>query len=163
MDHSFSQATVETLSETLVNLLNMREPSDYMATDAPVTLDSLKKIVTSKNVGLWVLSTTSTPIGYCLTHRKSSPEFAHRVHIQAMGIASTYRGKGFGKALLNEVLTILATDPTFTLCTLEVVAENKPAVGLYVKQGFQIFGTLPGGFVKDNNAYDVLSMVRRLR
>ena len=58
-------------------------------------------------------------------------------------IFEEYRGQGYGKALLLQVISDLISCNPLPL-RLQVSGENIPAVSLYKKTGFQIAETLSG-------------------
>ena len=53
-----------------------------------------------------------------------------------------YRMRGIGKALINELIPILAARNVLRLA-LEVRVSNETAIGLYKKLGFEIVGRRP--------------------
>ncbi len=60
-------------------------------------------------------------------------------HITLLGIHPHYRGQKLGQLLLYTLLQD-AVDRRLKLATLEVSANNKPAIALYQKFGFEIAG-----------------------
>ncbi len=83
----------------------------------------------------WVLrdKRTDTLAGMVLCSRVA-PEVAH---ITQICVAEPYRGRGFGRMLLERCMANLAATG-FTAITLTVTASNEPAVKLYNDLGFFI-------------------------
>lgn len=80
----------------------------------------------------FVLMANSKMIGYCCVARNSVMSFA---------ILSEYRGKGFGKLLINTALAYLKSKK-WTYVTLHVRVDNEVAQKLYLSVGFQIVETV---------------------
>ncbi len=54
-----------------------------------------------------------------------------------MSVAEEYRGRGVGTALMRSVLDYAAKSPILEKVCLSVFAQNHPAIGLYLKVGFE--------------------------
>lgn len=80
-------------------------------------------------------------IGNCSFTGTNLRRYKHRVN---MGIAlyKKYTGMGFGKIMIEKLCSI-AKEKGFEQIELEVVSDNKNAISLYKKMGFEIFGTFP--------------------
>ena len=85
-----------------------------------------------------------------LTRRYSNPYgsvnisvFGSYYYLYGLEIKESYRGKGYGNQLLNQVILDLASHNPLPL-RLQVSGENVPAISLYKKTGFQITETLFG-------------------
>ncbi|WP_027409396.1 GNAT family N-acetyltransferase [Anoxybacteroides tepidamans] len=57
------------------------------------------------------------------------------------GVASAYRGKGIGKALMETTLAIYQEEGV-ELATLEAISDNQKAISLYEKMGYEIVDDL---------------------
>lgn len=68
--------------------------------------------------------------------------FDDEAHITNIAVKSTERGKGYGKFLLNELLT-LARRLGASNITLEVKITNVKAINLYTSFGFKAEGIRP--------------------
>ncbi|WP_163716354.1 ribosomal protein S18-alanine N-acetyltransferase [Mangrovibacterium lignilyticum] len=68
---------------------------------------------------------------------KKQNSFGMRLY--SLAVSPKFRGAGLGQLLLNEALKRAASS-NFKYLTLEVSEENKPAVNLYLRQGFEVFG-----------------------
>ena len=80
----------------------------------------------------WLLA---CPEGYCGTVQ-GVLEAGATGAIQNLGVAPPHRGKGLGIALLHLALRGFARVGA-KRCALEVTAGNRPAVGLYLREGFR--------------------------
>ena len=61
-------------------------------------------------------------------------------------VASTARGRGIGTALVEDTLA-RARAEGYAGMQFNAVTETNPAVALYQRFGFEIIGTVPGGFM----------------
>ena len=73
----------------------------------------------------------------------------------AIALYKEYCGLGIGKAMLEIILDI-AEKMGYEQAELEVIANNKPAIALYEKLGFKMYGT----FQTQNGAVDKKSRKR---
>jgi ribosomal-protein-alanine N-acetyltransferase len=64
------------------------------------------------------------------------------MHIGNLAVAQSFRRKGVGSKLLDELLR-LAKQKSIKLVTLEVRASNRPAIHLYEKFGFAAIAIKP--------------------
>lgn len=80
----------------------------------------------------FVLLANSIVIGYCCVAKKSIMSFA---------ILSEYRGKGFGKLLINKSLDY-AKSQKWDFINLHVRVDNTIAQNLYKSVGFEIVKTV---------------------
>tara|TARA_R110000868_G_scaffold46376_8_gene153247 strand:- start:16225 stop:16743 length:519 start_codon:yes stop_codon:yes gene_type:complete len=79
-----------------------------------------------------------------------------------LGVDSRYRRHGLGSALIRHSL-FWAQEVGLHRVQLAVVAENKAAIAVYEKHGFEIEGTLRKGFRLAGQLHDVHVMARLLR
>jgi ribosomal-protein-alanine N-acetyltransferase len=80
--------------------------------------------------------------------------FAHildEAHIMNIAVERTCRGHGIGKALLQELIG-RAKDAGARAMTLEVRAQNFPAISLYEKAGFVYAGSRKDYYAKGEDA-----------
>ena len=101
-------------------------------------------------------------VGNCSFTGIPLSRYQHRV---TMGIAlyQKYTGMGIGTAMI-ETLCKIAKEKGFEQMELEVVADNKNAIALYKKMGFEIFGTFPNhNKYKDGSYADSYFMVKQLK
>jgi len=84
---------------------------------------------------------------------------AGEAHITSVTIACDYRGRGFGRGLVEYLLRI-AGDLGLTEATLEVRESNLRAYNLYKNMGFEVIGRRKGYYRKTNE--DALVMARAI-
>jgi RimJ/RimL family protein N-acetyltransferase len=76
-----------------------------------------------------------TLVGICNFRNGDRERVAHRGSL-GLSVASSWRGRGIGRALMEALLDWAAAHPTIEKVSLAVVEENAPAVSLYRKLGF---------------------------
>lgn len=87
------------------------------------------------------------------------------LHRATFGIAilKSEWGQGLGKKILSELIAF-AKQAGYELLELEVAAANAPAVSLYKKLGFEVYGERPRSLkLKGGDYYDELLMVLDLK
>lgn len=77
--------------------------------------------------------------------------YMHRCDI-AIALYKEYCGLGIGKAMLEAILDI-AKKAGYEQAELEVIADNKPAIALYEKLGFKIYGSFPDNMKYADGSY----------
>ena len=77
--------------------------------------------------------------------------------ITNVAVVQAARRKGIGRALLDELIGLLAARDIYRI-VLEVRVSNEPAIGLYRQRGFQIVGSRKNFYEKP--AEDAYVMVR---
>lgn len=78
-------------------------------------------------------------------------------------VASVHRGKGIGRALVEESLAAARRAGFKVMQFNAVIATNAPALHLYRSLGFRDLGIIPGGFRLDSGDYlDICPMCRAL-
>ncbi|HWM87904.1 MAG TPA: GNAT family N-acetyltransferase [Kofleriaceae bacterium] len=85
-----------------------------------------------------VICVDGEPAGLCLLAQRG-----RRVRVAAMGVASSRRGLGLGRALIDEAIDIARAAGADRLL-LEVIASNPAALGLYRSAGFRQIRRLLG-------------------
>lgn len=78
-----------------------------------------------------------------------------------MSVLYDYRGLGIGTALLEELLRWAEASPLIEKVSLEVFSENKAAVALYEKAGFQREGRQLEAVKLGDGTYDDLLIMSR--
>ena len=80
----------------------------------------------------------------------------------AIALYKEYCGCGIGKAMLQIVLDV-AKSVGYEQAELEVMAENKDAIAMYEKLGFEKFGTFPDNMKYADGSYiDAYWMMKKL-
>ena len=87
--------------------------------------------------------------------------YCHRCDV-AIALYKEYCGCGIGKAMLQTVLDV-AKSIDYEQAELEVMAENKDAIAMYEKLGFEKFGTFPDNMKYADGSYmDAYWMMKKL-
>ncbi len=80
----------------------------------------------------------------------------------AIALYQKYTGMGIRTVMANKLIEI-ARAKGYEQMELEVIADNKKAISLYKKLGFEICGTLPNNMkYKDGSYADAYWMVKQL-
>lgn len=95
-------------------------------------------------------------VGWCDVVRMSRPVQAH-AGILGMGLLPDYRGKGYGRALIERTLKA-AWDCGLIRVELDVYADNEPAIALYESVGFEREGLLRKSVLIDGDYKDSVAM-----
>ena len=79
---------------------------------------------------------------------------SHTMHRAALGMSvrKDYWRLGIGSAMMERLIAH-ARKSGFEQIELEVVSTNRRAIGLYVKYGFQVYGTRPHGIKYPDGSY----------
>jgi len=81
-----------------------------------------------------------------------------------MSVLSSWRNKGIGNILLSGLIEWVKNHPTIEVISLGVIEENKSALALYSKMGFEITGREPFGVkLADGRFLADLTMSLRVR
>jgi len=91
-------------------------------------------------------------IGMIGAYREDKEKLKHIVNIVSFYVVPQFRGKGAGKALLQEVITNYTNDNTTKKLQLGVTTTQNPAQHLYRSLGFTQVGKLQYA-VKVGNTY----------
>jgi ribosomal protein S18 acetylase RimI-like enzyme len=79
-------------------------------------------------------------IGMAGFFRRQGEKICHRGEIWGVYVAKQYRVKGIGRALLEELIRQLRSQPGLEQVALGVSAGNIPARRLYETLGFEMYG-----------------------
>ena len=103
-----------------------------------------------------------TLVGLVALGRENMNKLAHKALIWGMYVTPSARGKGIGRALLLEALTLARSVPEIKQVNLCVNAGNASAIRLYEAVGFKAFGREPGAMFINGEFHDELHMYLRL-
>lgn len=92
------------------------------------------------------------------SHDTHSKKTAHIGSLGAMYVRAQARGKGVGDALIVAVLEEAAKEVEQIVLTVN--AENKPAIALYERHGFRVYGKAPRSLKTGGKYYDEIAMAR---
>lgn len=80
----------------------------------------------------------------CVTVEFSAkPKIRHKAHLLGMFVKASARGQGIGRALVQAALARAAARAQMRVVMLTVTQGNAPALALYERCGFRVFGTEP--------------------
>lgn len=139
----------------------IREP-DEITLSIKQEQDFIRTKKDSENELLLIAEIGGRHIGNCsLMSIGGYKRYRHRCDI-AIALYKEYCGSGIGKAMLETVLDI-AEKAGYEQAELEVIADNKPAIALYEKLGFKIYGTFPDNMKYEDGSYaDAYWMMKKL-
>lgn len=139
----------------------LREP-DEITLSIEQEQDSIKAKKDSENEILLIAEIEGKHIGNCsLMSVGGFRRYRHRCEI-AIALYQEYCGLGIGKAML-EMLLDIAKQVGYEQAELEVIANNKSAIALYEKLGFQKYGTFPNNMKYADGSYaDAYWMMKKL-
>lgn len=139
----------------------LREP-DEIALSIEQEQDFIKAKKDSENEILLIAEIGGKHIGNCsLMSVGGFRRYRHRCEI-AIALYQEYCGLGIGKAML-EMLLDIAKQVGYEQAELEVIANNKSAIALYEKLGFQKYGTFPDNMKYADGSYgDAYWMMKKL-
>ena len=100
----------------------------------PWSEDSLKDELTNETARFYVLRDNEKLLGYI-----GANNICGEVYITNVAVSSDYRGKGYGKRLVNHLLKQSKLEKALFV-TLEVRKSNANAIALYEKCGFKKIG-----------------------
>jgi ribosomal protein S18 acetylase RimI-like enzyme len=94
----------------------------------------------------------------CVLAQPGVKEDRARCSLGAMYVRDAWRGKGAGDRLVAAVLAHGASEVEQIVLTVN--AENGPAIALYERHGFRVYGRLPRSIKVGERYYDELEMIR---
>lgn len=108
--------------------------------DVPGMLTACTKDIQQERIAIFVLYRENVPIGELrVKYQSEEPEFAQpgrRAYLYAFRILPEHQGKGYGKFLLQQVLTQLR-EQGYTEFTVGVEDNNLLALHIYQSFGFR--------------------------
>lgn len=139
----------------------MREPDEFS-----LTLEQERKYIQEVNESprslLLIGEIDGEHVGNCaLMCVGAYRRYAHRCQV-SVALYQKYCGAGIGEILMEAVLSE-GKKMGYEQAELEVVSENKQAIRLYRKLGFEIYGTFPNNMKYLNGIYrDAFWMMKKL-
>ena len=139
----------------------IREPEEITITEAQENQFIQAKIDAERELML-VAFIDGKHIGNCsLMSIAPYKRYSHRCDV-AIALYKEFCGCGIGKAMLQTVLDV-AKNIGYEQAELEVMAENKDAIAMYEKLGFEKFGTFPDNMKYADGSYmDAYWMMKKL-
>ncbi|MEZ5690965.1 MAG: GNAT family N-acetyltransferase [Rickettsiales bacterium] len=84
----------------------------------------------------------------------------HRAVLFGMYVKPEFHKQGIASALINHIIDDIK--PSHKQLQLTVTTTNNPAIELYKKHGFVIYGTDPDALLVDGKYYDEYLMIKKL-
>ncbi|WP_423598793.1 GNAT family N-acetyltransferase [Roseateles sp. MS654] len=100
-------------------------------------------------------------VGALTCEHENRQKVRHLAHLIGMMVDDDYAGRGIGKRLLQQALTLLRREPLLETVTLSVTSGNASAVALYRQAGFTRYGHLPRAIRLSDGRYyakDLMSL-----
>jgi len=130
--------------------------TDYMAIGEIVDIETLKKVLSNKNLIHFIAFEEELPIGYCqVIYKEHSVNFNSGAKINALSVMPNKRSGGVGSMLLEKTIQELRKNKKVKNIYLDVVKENIVAKKLYENAGFIKVGELKNMFTKDEILMDI--------
>lgn len=139
----------------------IREPEEVT-----ITLEQEKKFIENKISDerelMLVATLEGKHIGNCsLMGIAPYKRYAHRCEV-AIALYQEYCGCGIGKVMMETILEV-AKSVGYEQAELEVIADNKSAIELYKKLGFEKYGSFPNNMKYSDGTYaDADWMMKKL-
>jgi GNAT superfamily N-acetyltransferase len=102
-------------------------------------------------------------VGLVALGREAMGKYAHKALVWGLYVAPAHRGRGLGRALLAQALSLARSVPDVLQVNLCVNAGNAGAIRLYTSMGFAVYGHEPGAMQVDGRLHDELHMALQLR
>lgn len=104
------------------------------------TVEAYQSRLQSKDVFTFGAFENEKLVGVVTLVKERKLKLRHRANIYAMYVAPDTRGKGIGKALLEEAIRKAKSLKGIEQIYLSVESTNEPAKKLYSSVGFEVFG-----------------------
>ncbi|MBI2529745.1 MAG: GNAT family N-acetyltransferase [Candidatus Diapherotrites archaeon] len=124
------------------------------------TIEQIENRINSAHKRRIVAEYNNEIIGYAVLAFRTVPH-AHTALLHSLFVKENFRNVGIGRAIV-EYAERLALQNGIEILLLEAGAENKNAIPLYKKLGFEEYGLLKNGYKKDGNYKDLALMKKSL-
>ena len=94
--------------------------------------------------------------------RMDNPKFRHRAKIWGVFVDPAYRGRGYGRALMQSALTLARSWRDLSYVDLGVSENSPAALALYESLGFREWGREPATTRHDGSYYDEIHLSLKL-
>jgi len=112
---------------------------------------------------LWLaIGPTGNIAGHIDLRARPEPAAAHRAML-GMGVHRLYRRRGLGRQLVATALAWARADQDMDWIDLEVLADNQPAVALYLRLDFRMIARIEDMLRVDGVSHDLCYMTRSVR
>jgi ribosomal protein S18 acetylase RimI-like enzyme len=140
------------------------EPLFVLTTAFPRTLEQttqfLELVRATAHVNLLIATEGSKTIGHCLVRSTDHPALRHVAKI-SMAVSTDFRRSGVGKKLLEEAEEWARRHKIHKI-TLDVLANNRPALRLYEKLRYREEGARKDQVIIDGQFHDELMLAKFL-
>jgi ribosomal protein S18 acetylase RimI-like enzyme len=134
---------------------------DY-ETDKKLPLSHWKKNFKLDSMStIFVAQSGKDLIGSSGIFRHNSPKMSHSGIIYGVYVSTNFRDEKIGEKLINASLDWAKQNKLISV-KLSVVTDNAPAIRLYLKCGFQVYGVEPKVIKVGKDYFDELLMVKIL-
>ena len=134
--------------------------STYEETLARGKEQMLQRILaTERSFSLGAFAEDGGMVGTVRFHAEDYLKERHRGYIYGVYVAPEARGRGVGKALMQELIARARHVEGLEQLNLAVVTANEAAVHLYRSLGFEIYGTAPQALKQNGQYWDEHLMV----
>jgi ribosomal protein S18 acetylase RimI-like enzyme len=99
-----------------------------------------------------------TLVGIVVLGRAEQKKVRHKALIWSVYVAPHARGRGIGRALLQEAVSLARSVPEFRQVNVGVNAGNAVAIRLYESLGFRAYALEPGALLIDGEPHDELHL-----
>ena len=122
----------------------------------------IQNMVESERELMLIATVDGKHVGNCsLMSIGSFKRYRHRCEI-AIALYQEYCGRGIGRMMMETVLEA-AKELGYEQAELEVIADNKGAIALYEKLGFETYGCFPDNMKYEDGTYvDAKWMMKKL-
>jgi ribosomal protein S18 acetylase RimI-like enzyme len=90
-------------------------------------------------------------------------KFRHIAELYSFYVREGYRGRGIGTALLGHALRLAEDNELIIKVRLYVNSQQRAALKMYQKVGFEVVGTLEREMKVGNRSYTMLVMEKKIR
>lgn len=139
----------------------IREP-DEVTLSVEYEESFIQNMVESERELMLIATVDGKHVGNCsLMSIGSFKRYRHRCEI-AIALYQEYRGRGIGRIMMETVMKA-AKELGYEQAELEVIADNKGAIALYEKLGFETYGCFPDNMKYEDSTYvDAKWMMKKL-
>ncbi|PWB71238.1 GNAT family N-acetyltransferase [candidate division GN15 bacterium] len=123
--------------------------------DDQFSRSQLRHLITRANATTYVLEMDGKIVGSAIMVWRKNSRIGR---LYSILISNEVQGRGLGKLLLTKCEAD-AKKRGCTRVSLEVRADNRPAIALYLKYGYEIIDSLPGYYADGSNG---LKMLKKL-
>lgn len=127
-----------------------------------MTEESMAEYIAQQSAAICAVDESDSVLGLYVIHPNNIGRCSH-VANASYCVGSAWRGRGAGRLLVPHSLQ---EAKRLGFCGMQynaVVKGNKGAIKVYMDNGFEIVGTIPGGFrLKDGSYSDMYVMYRAL-